>query len=411
MFRNWTYRPRYSNYVAYHLFSMISGTQTPLPAVEAFDHLEALCGSVTSLIYAPEVGSHPRRIIGIGDGTVVIAISGAQTLYMFQGLLNGYGHPPDASVATANANPFAKDAVDAICGPILALEHKPAAVLIGGYSYGAVVAYSVFRTLHGVGIPLVRLITYGSPKATWSQYASSMSSAQLSNIEQYANDNDPVPFVYPNKQQAPNAHSLVSPATSKDQDSYSQVERFQLLRPSGLLQRFEEYPDATTGTPEQAILGWISGREGWNTSGHHWTTYRQRLFLAMRNDPDQGDEGNAVIGNTSEGGFTAQQLQTTTAYTPISPPIYAPGQVPVQLPANPVQEARMRSTGLGNLVEWNGIPIARLRTKGDARKLRATLKRLATARRRSEEFISSNLDDASDYQATLEHFGQQTVVR
>lgn len=410
MTRKWYERPVNSKYTAYHLFGMIAGTQTPLPRVEGYEHGQALLGGLTSIAYQEDYENTPRIVVAQNGADRVVAISGAQTLYMFQGLVNGYSREPIAGTI-GNINPFAQTVTTRLAQQLYDDRYNWRNLLIGGYSYGSIIAAGLYRGLR-IQFPEsdIRVITYGPPKPGNRTLEQFHDGETGSNWVQYCNDNDAVPYVYPNSFQSPSAHALVSRAVSRIQSSYQHCSQLTQLEWNGVVTGMVNYPQAISGLPEQAIAGWISGREGWNTSGHHWTSYKQRLFLAMLRYPDAVEESNVALleqsGSNSETPppLVAQQM-------PVVPPINSPTGAQLPLDPNPLQASRARTAGAGYVVKWNGIPIATMQTKGEARRLRATLRRLTTARRRAREFENDSVDDALNYQAVLEDQGEPTVIR
>lgn len=408
--QKWYERPVDSKHTAYNLFGMIAGTQTPLPRVEAYEHGIALLGAVTSIQYQADYENNPRIVIAENGADRVIAISGAQTLYMFQGLVNGYSNPPIAG-DLGNVNPFAQSVVGRIGQQLYNDRYNWRNLLIGGYSYGSIIAAGLYRGLR-IQFPDsdIRVITYGPPKPGNRTLEQFHDGGMGDKWIQYANDNDAVPYVYPNAYQAPNIHALVPPPVSRIQSSYQHCSQLTQLEWNGIVTGLVNYPTGISGVPEAAIAGWISGREGWNSSGHHWTTYKQRLFLAMLRYPDQVEESNVAALQTT-GANNPSPPPLVAEQMPVLPPLNSPTGLQLPLPPNPLQASRVRASGNGYLVKWNGIPIATMQTKGDARRLRATLKRLTTARRRARTFENDSVDDALNYQAVIEDQGEPTVIR
>lgn len=411
MTMKWHERPLDSLHTAYHLFGMIAGTQTLLPQVEGYEHLSALNGSVGSISYQGDYENTPRIVFGQTGADRVVAISGAQTLYMFSGLLDGYTQAPRDNPA-GRINPFALSVANRLADQLIEAVGNWTNLLIGGYSYGAILATAMYRKIvSSIGAGDVRCITYGSPKPGDAGFASFFRPARSRQLIQYANDIDPVPYVYPNAEQAPHLHSLVSPQLSRVESSYEHVGTFNQIAWNGMVTTPVNYPDGIVGEPEAAIAGWIAGRQGWNTSGHAWGTYKQRLFMASLRYPDLVTEGNAHLLQASGANNSIEPTATLAQPMPVVPPINSPtGAQPALLP-NPINAGRVRTAGDGYLVKWNGIVIGRMRTRGEARRLRNTLKRLSTAQRRASEFQAESVDDALNYQALLEQIGEPTLIR
>lgn len=399
-------RPLGSWHTAYNLFGMISGTQTPLPQIEGFEHAIELIGDTFSLSYTTDHLNQPRIIQARSNEALVIGISGAQTIYMFQGLVNGYMQPP-SSFNNGGVNPFATSQVVQIGSAILDILPGFQNVLIGGYSYGSVIAWGLYHYLN-VYSPgkNIRLITYGEPKPFGEELRRYYQGAGSGFIRQICNDNDPVPFVYPDAEQAPNLHRAVSNAVSRNQSGYAHALPFQQLDASANGFREVAYPTNTNADVEIAIASWMAGTEGWNTSGHHWTTYKQRLFQMNARFPDTPEDAQPRLVQSID---EAQALGQLIAETPlVIPPLYSVGDPPVPMPASPIPSGQRPKGTLGYSVTWNGAHIATFRTRSAARRLRNTLKRLATSFRQSREFSSASVGEAIELNYVLESNGIPT---
>lgn len=402
-------RPRDSLYTAYNLFGVICGTQTPLPQIEAWEHMNALLGSVDSCVYQADSQNNPRMVFGHGNGAAVVAICGAQTLYMFQGLLAGYTNNA-ADINDGGTNRFATDVITRLGNQLVSQLPTQGRLLIGGYSYGCVIAVGLYAFLRRRFSQMdIRCITYGTPKPGQAALHNFVFNRQGGEVTQYCNDNDPVPFVYPNAEQAPEIHAITRAAESRIESAYDHVYWFTELNPRGEVSYRVALPTRTNGTPSQAIAGWIAGRQGWNTSGHHWTSYKQRLFMASQRLPDVVAESDPGLMRIISEISVAQPLETP--YVPVSPPLQSRGDPPQLMAPSPLPAGRPPRGSHGLLVEWNGIPIGRCRTRSEARRLRNTLRRLFTSQKKSLGFEADSVDDALNYAAILDGLGRKQEIR
>lgn len=402
-------RPTGSTHTAYNLFGMIAGTQTPLPHIEAYEHAVSMLGNDVNVSYQADGGSRPRIVQARSQEAVIIGISGAQTGYMFAGLVGGYQQPAE-SIRNTGVNSFAAEAAMQLAvtyDPILPTVRY---CLIGGYSYGCVVAWGLYNYIRRNHPTCdVRLTTYGSPKPGQRELENAYSLNRPENVWQYACDNDPVPYVMPNLEQAPNFYRTVNVASARNMNEYRHVLQFVQLTVEGTAAQMVDYPTRTNSNAEVAIISWMAGREGWNTSGHHWTSYKQRLYLLSRRFPDIESEGSPAL--IAQLPATPSPDPVTTQYTPISPPLYSRGDTPRPLPESPIPAGRGRRRGTPYTVVWNGIPIATFTQGSKARRLRNTLRRLATSMRQADSFEYEQVDDALLYNRALEQNGQVTEIR
>jgi len=389
-------RPYNSAQTAYDMFGFIAATQAPLPVIEAFDFAESLIGSAFNIRYQADNDASPRMMFAVSEEALLIGIAGAQTLYQFQGLLSGYSREA-APLEVGGTNDFATPVILRLLPQILELTAgRSMRIYVGGYSYGSVIAAGLVRLLSrdkpGVD---VRLAGYGPPKPGGTPLQRWFGRDPLDSWRQYVCDNDPVPLIYPTETQAPRIHAVVPRRTSLCQSSYGPATQYWQLPPDGSDLKLVTFPDRQTGNPETAITGWLSGREGWNTSGHHFTTYKQRLFLLSKRFPDTEEDRDEPFLRELEKQEVAQL--SPTPYQPITPTIQSPGDMPRPLPPSPIPAGRGRAGTGGVEVEWNGVPIATMPTIGKARNLRNTLRRLATSVRQAQEFQVANMDDAILY--------------
>lgn len=409
MFVPFDQRPATSGFVAYQAFSAIAATQTPIPQVDAWEHIESLIGPITSVHYVPDSRGVPRWLFARSGAKAFLGICGIQSVYMAQGLLAGWSNPPSPT-DESGVNSFATEGVYEIYNYIDTLSEPISNLLLAGYSYGSVVAIGVLLAMRRRrGEVVVRTITYGPPKPGSMQLAQLLRPSSETTIVQYCTDKDPVCFMYPDSEQAPDFHSVVPGSISRVQNTYVHVTQLRQLPWNGDGWQWVDYPQNPVGTPQRAIVGWATGVDGWNTSGHHWSDYRQRLFLYWARYPDFREESLGHVTDAVDSGEipmdVAQQVPT------IAPPINSPGDGPLKPAVGPIPARAGAKRGGPYSVYWNDVLIATFKQASRARKLRNTLKRIATSYRQSDQFQTESLGDAIILQATLEATGQATAIR
>jgi len=407
--RYWYQRPGDSLYTAYNLFSMIAGLQQRLPQIEIREHAENLQSVVTQCLTYTEGEFSPRSfVVSSFNESVIIGFCGAQNVRHFAGLLNGYfAQPANTQRGTINHyNPFAFEVVRQWDDYVVSRHDWPDTmpILIGGYSYGCVPAVALYTQFKARWPQRqIFLVTYGSPKPgddtlrfLANQYPGSATA--------WCNDSDPVPYVFPDADNAPAWHALLTRNASGNANLYVQSLFFNEISGAGAVTKGVTRPSLAGFNQEDAIAGWMSGRQGWNTSGHHWTTYKWRLYLASARYPDAPadvTDAQAAVLQAAQGDPAVMDLPPFVPETVLpSPPAVAPAVAPL-LPFNQSHEGRRQKS---KTVYWNGIPVAEARSRGQARSLRKALRTMTTGIRTADRFYEEAVADAAALQRQLDAF-------
>jgi hypothetical protein len=402
--RTWVDRPENSAHTFYNLFGLIAALQDPLPLIDSIGFAEKLVGDGAQIGVWGETTVRPRTILVKGRDTSVIGICGAQNLSQFTGLLNGYWYAPLGDTK-GNTNPFAAAACDEleviVNGFLGGMNHR---VLIGGYSMGAVVASNWYcRNYVRPLKPFPTLVTYGGPKCGGNRLQDMERGRPNSWIRIFTN-NDPVPYVVPTSAESPGLHRTLSPGASRAANMYAHGSPGYQLDYLGRMFGDVANPTGVSGDTGLAILKWVAGTEGWNTSAHHWTTYKQRLYLARVRYLDSVDEAIPAVAAAIEGP-SAPMASQLMAYTPVAPPRALAGSPPIPMMPVPLVDHGGSNPGRGITVRWNGCEIAQCKSRSAARKLRATIKRLRTAMKQATSFDASQLGTAASLQVEMQATG------
>jgi len=406
----WFDRRHKSWHTAYNLFGMIAATQQRLPELESYEHAENLIGPGFSQIVRPESGSLPRLVVAWNEATVVCAISGAQTIGMFTGLLDGYFKPVAPGVLSgvnAFAAPSAIDIANFIHG---ISKGRPCPILVGGYSYGSVIAHGVvYRLAQMMPTAPLSLVSYGGPKPG-ADLIRNYFATPTSRYRRIISNNDPVPLVVPGRAEAPVLHQAITSSASRAADAYVHPTYAVELDFVGEPSENMDGPSLVTGDQSRAILRWVGGAEGWATSGHHWTTYKQRLFLAAMRYPDLVGEGSPQLVALADQIEVAQGLAAEIPADRLVLPVRVPGDTTQPPPVAPLPFNTRGRRADRRTVYWNGIEIARFSSSKKANAFRNTLRRLRTAVRRAETFETQQIDDAAEMQMQLDATGGASSI-